>query len=487
MTTSPLFGGLYPLHRARVPLEVLAGVTLAALAIPEALGYASIAGLPAVIGLYTLLMPPILFAVFGSSRHLVVGADSATAAILAGGLTALAASGSSEYMALAAAAALVTAVWLLLARTIGLAFLADFLSRSVLVGFLTGVGIQVALSQVGTLLGVTSSGTGTLDKALSTVSHVSQLSLPTVAVAVCVLAIIVGLRRVRPMLPGALVAVVASILASYALDLEALGVTRLGPVPGGLPTFGVPDVGWNSIQALLPTTIGLFVVILAQSAATSRAYAQQYDEPVSQDTDLVGLALANVGAALSGAFVVNGSPTKTQLVDTAGGRTQLAPLASSLVAHGRAPVPNGATRVLARRRAGGNRFSHRSGAHRPTRPAAHSVCAAARVLGGAADGGGRDRSRRRAGHHRGHGCLTCQPHAPRLQPAQQRAGATARRLVAGGSRHRRRPGGTRRGGLPLHPQPVLREYREVSGRSPDADTTRRSGAQAAVRGFHRDR
>jgi high affinity sulfate transporter 1 len=323
-----------PFDRARVPAEVLAGVTLAAVAIPESLGYASIAGLPAVTGLYTLLAPAILFAFFGSSRHLVVGADSATAAILAGGLIALAAAGSSEYTTLAAAAALITALWLLLARLIGLAFLADFLSRSVLVGFLTGVGVQVALGQVGTLLGVPVSGTGTLDKTASALSQLPQASLPTVIVAICVLAIIVGLRRVAPMVPGALLAVIASILASYALDLEALGVTRLGSVPGGLPSVSVPTVGWASIEALLPTSIGLFVVILAQSAATARAYAQQHDEYLSEDTDLVGLAVANLGAGLSGAFVVNGSPTKTQIVDSAGGRTQLAQLASSLVVLG---------------------------------------------------------------------------------------------------------------------------------------------------------
>ncbi len=235
VTTYPLLGGLLPIDRARVPIEGVAGVTLAALAIPEVLGYASIAGMPAVTGLYTMLVPMVIFAVFGASRHLVVGADSATAAILASGLMPLVAAGSPEYVKLAASAALLTAVWLLVARSIGLAFLADFLSRSVLVGFLTGVGVQVALSQIGTLLGVPAQGGGTLDKTFSALSHLPQTSLPTLTIAVCVLVVIVGLRRVTRKIPGPLIALVGSILASSALNLETLGVSQLGPVPGACP------------------------------------------------------------------------------------------------------------------------------------------------------------------------------------------------------------------------------------------------------------
>jgi MFS superfamily sulfate permease-like transporter len=304
-----LLSGLLPVDSASVPIELIAGVTLAALAIPEVLGYASIAGMPAVTGLYTMLVPMVVFAVFGSSRHLVVGADSATSA-------------------------LITALWLLLARSVGLAFLADFLSRSVLVGFLTGVGLQVAATQIGGMLGVSSSGAGTVDKLLSALSHLSDTSVPTLAVSMGVLARIFGLRTVTRRIPAALVALVGSIAASYAFNLQAIGVTQLGPVPGGLPAFGVPDVSWSSIQALLPTTIAMFVVILAQSAATSRAYAARYDERLSENNDLVGLALANLGASLSGAFVVNGSPTKTEMVDGAGGRSQLSQVACSVVVLG---------------------------------------------------------------------------------------------------------------------------------------------------------
>jgi sulfate permease, SulP family len=150
--------GLLPIDRSRVPADVLAGMTLAALGIPEVLGYAKIAGMPVVTGLYTLLLPMAVFAVLGSSRHLVVGADSATAVILAATLTGLAAAGSERYVRLAGLAALLAGGMLLLALLARLGFLANFLSRTVLVGFLTGVGIQVAAGQLPDMIGVTATG-----------------------------------------------------------------------------------------------------------------------------------------------------------------------------------------------------------------------------------------------------------------------------------------------------------------------------------------
>ena len=327
--------GVLPIDRARAPLDIVAGVTLAALAIPEVMGYTAIAGTPVVTGLYTILLPLAVFAILGSSRHLVVGADSATAAILAATLIGFAAPNSPEYVALASLAALITAAWIILARVVGLAFLADFLARSVLVGFLTGVGIQVALGQIPGMLGVPGGGSGTIDKALTALSQLPQAQVPTVIVSAGVLVVIVGMRQIARQIPGALVAVVGSIIASYVFNLEALGVALLGPVPGGLPKIGLPSADLAAdlaaVPPLLVTTFAMFVVILAQSAATSRAYAARYEERHDENTDLLGLSLANVAAGLSGTFVVNGSPTKTQMVDSAGGRSQLSQLACAVV------------------------------------------------------------------------------------------------------------------------------------------------------------
>jgi SulP family sulfate permease len=328
----PVMEGLLPIKVSQVPAEVIAGLTLAALAIPEVMGYTKISGTPVITGLYTMLIPTLLFAFFGSSRHLVVGADSATAAILAAGLVGLAATGSDEYVALAAVLAVMSAGFLILARIIGLGFLADFLSRTVLVGFLTGVGIQVALGQISGMLGLQGGGHGTLAKIWNDIQQIEQVNVYALATALTVLVVIVGSKKLSKKIPGALIAVIGAIVASWTLGLEA-HIHVLGTIPSGLPHIGLPEVhwSWELISKLVPTAFAMFVVILAQSAATSRAYAARYNERFSEDADLVGLGMANIGAGLSGTFVVNGSPTKTQMVDSAGGRTQLSLLVTVLI------------------------------------------------------------------------------------------------------------------------------------------------------------
>jgi len=341
----PVLHGVLPIDSARVPLDIVAGITLAALAIPEVMGYTSIAGMPVITGLYTILIPIVVFAVLGSSRQLVVGADSATAAILAAGLAGLAATASPQYVALAGLAAIITGAILILARLIHLGFLADFLSRSVLIGFLTGVGIQVAMSQVADMLGVPGGTTGgqldsfiktvglngTIDKFVAALSQIPQANLATLAVSITVLVVIVGARAINRRIPGALIAVIGAIAASYFANLAAHGVKVLGTVPGGLPRIALPDAGLSDTPQLLATCFSMFLVILAQSAATSRAYGDRYNERVSEDEELVGLGVANVSAGLSGTFVVNGSPTKTQMVDSAGGRSQLAMICTAVL------------------------------------------------------------------------------------------------------------------------------------------------------------
>jgi high affinity sulfate transporter 1 len=320
----PILQGLLPITAASIPAEILAGITLAAIAVPEVMGYTKISGTPVITGLYTMLIPTALFALFGSSRHLVVGADSATAAILASALVGVAATGSDQYLALAGVLALMAAAFLILARLMRLGFLADFLSRTVLIGFLTGVGIQVAFGQIAGMLGLKGGGHGTLGKLWNNLLQLGQVNHYELAIAFSVLLVIAGLKIVSKRIPGALIAAIGALVASWAFGLNKL-VHVIGAVPRGLPHLGLPKVDWSwqVMATLLPTAFAMFVVILAQSAATSRAFATLYDDTFSENTDLVGLALANIGAGLSGTFVVNGSPTKTQIVDKAGGRSQL--------------------------------------------------------------------------------------------------------------------------------------------------------------------
>jgi SulP family sulfate permease len=323
--------GLLPIRRADVPADLLAGVTLAAVSIPVVLGYAKIAGMPVVTGLYTLLLPLAVFAVLGSSRHLVVGGDSATAAILGATLSGLAVAGSPRYVRLAGLAALLTGLLLLLARVARLAFLTNFLSRTVLVGFLTGVGIQVAAGQLPEMLGLAVTDRQTLPKFWQTALALSRLHWADVALSLGVIAIVLAGRMISRKAPGALIAIVIAIAVSRGADLAAHGVAVLGQVPRGLPNLEAPALGRHDAAVLLGTALAMSVVILAQSAVTARTYAAIHEEDFDQDADLVGLGAANVAAAFTGTFVVNGSPTQTQVTDSAGGRSQLASLTAAAV------------------------------------------------------------------------------------------------------------------------------------------------------------
>src|SRR5215468_10838883 len=325
------FEAIRPVSRAGVWRDALAGVTLAAMNIPQALGYTKIAGTPVVTGLYTLLLPLVAFAAFGSSRYLVVAADSATAAILAGGLLDKAPIASQQYVALAGLVALLTAVCLLLARLFKLGFLADFLSQTVLVGFLTGVGFQVGIAMLGEMLGLAVKSDRSVGQLVEVVRGASQVHVPTLCLSAAVVTLVLLLRSVAPRLPGALFAVVGAIAASAAFDFAAHGVDLIEPVKGGLPGIGLPNVRWDEIPPLLPVAASCFLMIVAQSAATARAYASRHRQALDENADLLGLSGANAVAALSGTFVVNGSPTQTAMVESAGGRSQLAHLTTAAV------------------------------------------------------------------------------------------------------------------------------------------------------------
>jgi high affinity sulfate transporter 1 len=320
--------------RSWLVTDLVAGATLSAVAIPETMGYTSIAQTPIVTGLYTVIFPTIVFALLGASRLLVVGADSATAAILAAGLGGASIAGvvpnSPEWLAYCSLIALICGGLLILARVFRLGFLGDFLSASVLIGFLTGVGVQVFSGQLPNMLGIPK-GPGTwLEQQWYLITHLDQISWPTTAFAAATLVIIVGFKRFAPKVPGAIVAVVLLIGASAATDASAHGVAVVGAVQGGFPPIGLPaGISLSNLATCVGIAFSCFILIIAQSAATSRSFAMKHGQNVDINRDIVGLAGANLAAGLSGTFVVNGSPTKTQILDEQKGRTQLANLTMS--------------------------------------------------------------------------------------------------------------------------------------------------------------
>ncbi len=326
-----LFKGILPVRSPRVFKDALAGLQLAAMNIPQALGYTKIAGMPIVTGFYTLLLPLLAFATFGSSRYLVVSADSATAAILAGGLGNLAPFASPQYVELAGIVAMLTAALLLLARFLRLGFLADFLSQTVLVGFLTGVGFQVGIAVVGEMLGIEVQAHRTISQLLEAFHKLSQAQPLALGLSVAVLVVVLGLHWLTPKVPGSLIAVVGATAASAVWDFARRGVPVVGPVSGGLPHLTFPSLTWQTVLTLLPVSTSCLVMIVAQSAATARYYAVRHHQRLDEDADLLGLSAANAAAALSGTFVVDGSPTQTAMVESSGGQSQLAQVSTAVV------------------------------------------------------------------------------------------------------------------------------------------------------------
>ncbi|BDZ70083.1 SulP family inorganic anion transporter [Methanobacterium petrolearium] len=326
-----LFSGLLPLDRSRFIPELIAGIVMAAIFIPEVMGYAKIAGMPIITGIYTIIIPMAVFVILGSSRHLIVGADSATAAIMFGILVTVAMPGSPVYTSMAFLVAFLCGILLVLAWVFKLGFIGDFLSRTALVGFLTGVGIQVSISQLGAMFGLTTTGIDSIPRILSFLSNLSQTNLYTLAISVGVLLVIIITGRINRKIPGALIAVAGTILLSFFYDFTQMGVSLVGSVPSGIPSLMVPSFQSLDFYVLFTTVMACFIVIIAQSVATSRAYSVKCSDELDENKDVLGLGLSNILAGLTGSFVVNGSPTKTQIAVDAGARSQLATLVTAAV------------------------------------------------------------------------------------------------------------------------------------------------------------
>ncbi|MGC4936162.1 SulP family inorganic anion transporter [Gordonia sp. DT30] len=322
-------------RRSWLRTDLVAGCTLAAVAIPESMGYSSIAHVPVVAGLYTIILPAAVFAVLGSSRLMVVGADSATAALLASGIAGLGVAGlvpgSQSWLRWACLIAIVTGGLLALARVFRLGFLGDFLSTAVLIGFLAGTGITVMTGQVPALLGLPGTDGSIATRWWAIVSNLDHINWATAGfAAAAILALVLG-GRLAPRFPVAVVVVIGSI-AAVAVFGWGDQIAVVGAVHGGLPDFGWPTaMGFGDVVKAATVAGGCALVILAQSAATARSFAQRHGQNADVDRDVVGLSAANLVAGFSGTFVVNGSPTKTQLLDDQRGRTQVANLTMAAI------------------------------------------------------------------------------------------------------------------------------------------------------------
>jgi high affinity sulfate transporter 1 len=326
-----VFATLRPYRSAWLTADLLAGLTVWAVLVPESLAYASIAGVSPVIGLYAAPPALVLYAAFGSSRYLITGPMSATAALSAAAVADLATGGSASFTAYTSVLALVTGVLALLAGLLRLGFLASFISEPVLKGFIVGLALTIIIGQVPKLLGIPKGSGNFFHQLWSVLRHLGDVDGPTLAVGLTSLAIVLGCRRFLPVVPGPLVAVVFGIVAVRVLDLAAHGVAIVGPIAAGLPSIGLPEgIRVRSYFGVMASAAGIMLVGYAEGLGAARSYAARTGEDINANKELVALGAANVGSGLCSGMVVNGSLSKTAVDASAGGRSQL----SSIVCAG---------------------------------------------------------------------------------------------------------------------------------------------------------
>ncbi|GAA3511991.1 SulP family inorganic anion transporter [Actinocatenispora rupis] len=304
--------------------DVVAGLTVWAVLVPESLAYATIAGVPPVVGLYAAVPALLLYLVFGSSRHLVVGAMSATAALSAGIVADLAKGGTAQYVGLTAALAVVTGLIGILAGLLRLGFLASFISEPVLKGFIIGLALTIMVGQLPKLFGVPKGSGDFFEQLGHLVGHLGDTQGVTLAIGLGSLAVVLVLRRWLPIVPGSLVAVVLGVALVYAFDLDRHGVAIVGHVQSGLPHVGLPQhVSAHGYLDLAGPAVGVLLVGFAEGLGAAKTYAAKHGYEVDANAELIGLGAANLGAGLGSGMVVNGSLSKTAVNGGAGARSQL--------------------------------------------------------------------------------------------------------------------------------------------------------------------
>jgi high affinity sulfate transporter 1 len=306
--------------------DLLAAVTVAAVAIPSAMGYAEVAGLSPVNGLYALLLPTVAYALLGSSRQLVVGPDGAVSALVGAVVVANTVAGGPEAAKIAGTLALLVAACFVIARVARLAWLADYFSRPVLVGYIHGIAAALVIGQLPKLLGVDVSSQNPLRELVDVVGKLPDTSLATLAVGVGALLILLPLRFGAPRIPGALLLVVGGIALSSAAGLASHGVAVVGDIPSGLPGLGLPGVPDAGIATLAPAAIGMFLVIFADAVLLARSYAGNHRQQVDAGQELLAMGAAQAAAGVSGGFPIAASGSRTAVNDAAGVRTQVAGL-----------------------------------------------------------------------------------------------------------------------------------------------------------------
>jgi sulfate permease, SulP family len=319
---------------ARAPMfrfDLIAGLTAAAVVLPKAMAYATVAGLPVAVGLYTAFIPMVIYALLGSSRVLNVSSTATLAILVAAELELVAPDGTATQLITATATlAALVGVMLLIARLLNLGFVANFISTPVLTGFKAGIGLVIVLDQVPKLLGIHITKQGFIADLVSVFHHLPDTSLLTLTVGAATVAVLICMDRLWPHSPAPLVAVGGSIAASWYFGLQAIGVSTVGLIPQGFPSLTLPDLALA--ERLVPGALGIALMSFTETIAAGRAFARPGDPPINANRELIATGLANLGGALFSAMPAGGGTSQTAVVRAVGGRSQKASLVTAAAA-----------------------------------------------------------------------------------------------------------------------------------------------------------
>lgn len=327
----PVFRSFGAYRLSFVTGDVLAGLTLAAIAIPEQMATARLGGFSPLIGFFAFLAGSTAFAVFGSNRFLSSGADSTITPIFAGGLAMLAATGSPDYAALAAVLAIMVGLFLIAGGIFRLGWIADLLSTPVTTGFLAGISAHIIISQLPGILGIATPTGPMLDRLVAIATHLGDSNPFSIAIGFGVLAVIAISERIDARIPGALIGIVLAVACVTLFHLDQRGVSVLGTISATPPPFAIPDVGLDRLSELLSLGLIVALVVMVQTAATTRSFLSDPERPPDVNRDFIGVGAGSILAGLIGAFPVNASPPRTAIVSETGGHSQLAGLAAAAI------------------------------------------------------------------------------------------------------------------------------------------------------------
>ncbi|TED28495.1 SulP family inorganic anion transporter [Pseudomonas aeruginosa] len=327
----PGLDSLLHYRRAWFRPDVQAGLSVAAIQIPTAIAYAQIAGFPPQVGLYACILPMLIYALISSSRQLMVGPDAATAAMVAAAITPLAAGDPQRLVDLSMIVAIMVGLFSIVAGLARAGFIASFLSRPILVGYLNGIGLSLLVGQLGKLFGYEAATSGFVAGILALLENLLHIHWPTLILGSLSLLLMVLLPRRFPQLPGALCGVLLASLAAALLGLDRYGVELLGEVPAGLPQLSWPQTSLEELKSLLRDATGITVVSFCSAMLTARSFAARHGYSINPNHEFVALGLANIGAGVSQGFAISGADSRTAVNDMVGGKTQLVGVVAALV------------------------------------------------------------------------------------------------------------------------------------------------------------